>query len=232
MMFGWYSAISEVKVNAKPTTTNVAANYLQARSQVNLGSCPVNQKPYGHLNDMCDMSRNLHCKHDQNLPLSYTKVIWFEKVHESHCLWCRLHKGFKRLMVSLGPKRPRLDTIELTVHLPSGTSTPLSLPRCCMIHELKLKICEQESLGEIVLNLVAPDGHILDASQSVEAASLQNGDTITAIKSRLPKISATTKLAEMDDVMPFLSNAAFAMWFPGSDSVGTWGESKVVTAVK
>ena len=40
-----------------------------------------------------------------------------------------------------------------------------------------LKVAAQKSLGQGCLRLIAPDGHMFDPQQSLEDASLQEGDT-------------------------------------------------------
>ena len=113
--------------------------------------------------------------------------------------------------------------VELCVSLPSGTSTVLSAARCCTIRELKRKVAaEAESSGQVVLTLVAPDGCVLEEGQSVEAAGLHDGDTITAIKTQAPQMAATTKRTNLGRVLPM--NGAFATCFPGCNLVVAWGD--------
>ena len=67
-----------------------------------------------------------------------------------------------------------------------------------------LKRAAQGALKQLFLRPVGPDGHLLDPTDSLEAAGLRDGDHLMAI-ARQPKVAATSK--------------AFALWCLGESTL-------------
>ena len=108
-----------------------------------------------------------------------------------------------------GEAQEVVNTLHLNVSLPSGRSASLSLP-----HEgtvLDLKLAAQQSLGQALLRLAAPDGRLLDPKKHLQDSGLQDGDSITAVAQEL-KAAAT--------------ESTVVLWCPGGGVV-TWGRSDI-----
>ena len=106
------------------------------------------------------------------------------------------------------PKRVQVGSgriLNLQVCLPSGRCGTVSLPLDSSVAELKL--AAQESLGQMFLKLAAPNGRLLDRTETLQHEGLENDDSVTAIAQQ-PKIVATS--------------CAFALWCVGGDRVVTW----------
>eukprot|EP00435_Cladocopium_sp_Y103_P046100 s1451_g13.t1 len=71
------------------------------------------------------------------------------------------------------------------------------------------KIAAQQSFGQGFLRLVAPDGRLLDPTDSLQLSGLRDGDSIAAVAQQ-PKIAST--------------QFAFALWCVGADRVVIWGD--------
>ena len=99
-------------------------------------------------------------------------------------------------------------TLNLQVSLPSGRCETFSVLKSGIVADLKTSV--QRSFGQRFLRLAAPDGHLLDATESIELSGLQDGDSITAIAQQ-PKIAAT--------------QSAFALWCEGAGRIVTWGSA-------
>ena len=97
--------------------------------------------------------------------------------------------------------------LQVTVSLPSGHSTSLSIPQCSTVGDLKTST--QESLGKHFLRLVTSEGQNLN-NPSLWAAGLEDGDQLTAIVGQA-KLAAT--------------ESTFALWCCAGDGVVTWGDS-------
>ena len=96
--------------------------------------------------------------------------------------------------------------LKFEVSLPSGRCETVEVSWSCTIADLNR--AAQQSLGQRFLRLAAPDGRLLDSTDSLEVSQLQDGDSLTAVALQ-PKIAATW--------------AAFAFWCLGGDRVVTWG---------
>ena len=97
--------------------------------------------------------------------------------------------------------------LQVTVSLPSGHSTSLSIPQCSTVGDLKTST--QESLGKHFLRLVTSEGQNLNnPSEALWAAGLDDGDQLTAIVGQA-KLAAT--------------ESTFALWCCAGDGVVTWG---------
>jgi hypothetical protein len=106
-----------------------------------------------------------------------------------------------------GEAQEVVNTLHLNVSLPSGRSASLSLP-----HEgtvLDLKLAAQQSLGQALLRLAAPDGRLLNPTDPLKDSGLKSGDCIAVAQQ--PKVAATA--------------CAMALWCPGGGVV-TWGNSE------
>eukprot|EP00438_Fugacium_kawagutii_P034489 Skav226403 [mRNA] locus=scaffold3989:135594:137472:- [translate_table: standard] len=102
-----------------------------------------------------------------------------------------------------------MESLELCVTSPSGQCATVSMPQFGTVRDLKKAV--QQALGRPFLSLVAPDGHLLDPSESLQDAGLQDGDAIAAVAQR-PKVAATS--------------GAFALWCQACTGVVTWGDPK------
>ena len=71
--------------------------------------------------------------------------------------------------------------LQLNVSLPSGRCVALSLGPTMTRTVLDLKIKAQQSLGLPFLRLAAPDGRLVDPTQTLQDSGLQSGDSITAV---------------------------------------------------
>ena len=98
------------------------------------------------------------------------------------------------------------SSIKLEVSLPSGRCETVAVSQSGTIADLK--IAAQQSFGQSFLRLVAPDGRLLDPTDSIWLSGLQDGDSLTALAQQ-PKIAATW--------------SAFALWCVGGDRIVTWG---------
>eukprot|EP00435_Cladocopium_sp_Y103_P005670 s596_g1.t2 len=98
------------------------------------------------------------------------------------------------------------DACTSRVSLPSGRGETVAVSQCGTIAELK--VAAQQSFGQRFLRLAAPDGHLLDLTESIHLSGLQEGDSLTAIAQQ-PKIAATSQ--------------AFALSCVGGDRIVTWG---------
>ena len=103
-----------------------------------------------------------------------------------------------------------VNTLHLNVSLPSGRCASLSLPLDGTI--LDLKLAAQQSLGQGLLRLFAPDGRLLNQKRTLQASGLQDGDSITAVVQKL-KAAAT--------------ESTVALWCSGGGVV-TWNRSVLV----
>ena len=96
------------------------------------------------------------------------------------------------------------ESIELKVSLPSGRRETVAVPKSGTIADLK--IAGQQSFRQPFLRLAAPDGCLLDPTDSL--CGFQDGDSFTAVAQQ-PKIAAT--------------RVAFALWCAGGNRIITWG---------
>eukprot|EP00438_Fugacium_kawagutii_P035927 Skav228000 [mRNA] locus=scaffold390:386221:390830:- [translate_table: standard] len=114
----------------------------------------------------------------------------------------------KRRKVALDDGNPpsMAPTVKLYVSLPSGRSGSVELSLNDTVADLK--VAAQQSLGQWFLKLAGPDGRLLNPAESLQQATLQDGDNISAVAQQ-PKIAAT--------------QAAFALWCVGSFPIVTWG---------
>ena len=97
--------------------------------------------------------------------------------------------------------------MRIDICLPSGKRKHLEIPESSNVGYLK--VLAQKSFGRGFLKLVAAQGRILlDPQESVQAAGIQDGDTLTAI-------AQTAKIAAAPQ--------AFALWCVGGDRIVTWG---------
>ena len=98
----------------------------------------------------------------------------------------------------------------ILVALPSGEHAKLWVPyKNPKVADLKL--VAQTHFQRGFLNLVAPDGRILDPNEDLENVNLTEGDHVTAVTMQV-------KLASTD--------FAFALWSTVRDKVITWGDPK------
>eukprot|EP00438_Fugacium_kawagutii_P004702 Skav217782 [mRNA] locus=scaffold1782:143681:144599:- [translate_table: standard] len=98
--------------------------------------------------------------------------------------------------------------INVNVVLVSGRSICLSAQPSSSIGDLKAAAAN--GLGHRFLKLLSADGRSWNLSESLEAAGIQDGDSLTAI-AQVPKLAATDK--------------AFAIWCSGGGVI-TWGDSE------
>ena len=96
--------------------------------------------------------------------------------------------------------------IQLEVFLPSGRCKAVAVSQWGTIADLK--IAAQQSFGQGFLRLAAPDGRLLDPTDSVRLYGLQDGDRLAAVAQQ-PQIVANA--------------TAFALWCVGDDRIVTWG---------
>lgn len=112
------------------------------------------------------------------------------------------------------------NMFHVTVGLVSGQSESFSVSKSSNVGDLKLMA--QKSFRQGSLKLVTADARVLvDSSQSLEAAGIQENDHLTAIPQKA-NISATKRNVE---------GGAFALWCT-SDKVITWGSPQVVGALQ
>ena len=71
-----------------------------------------------------------------------------------------------------------------------------------------VKMAAQRSLGRPFLRFATSDGRVLNPTESLQSAGVDNGGCIAAIAQQ-PKIAAT--------------QSAFALWCVGCDGIVTWG---------
>eukprot|EP00435_Cladocopium_sp_Y103_P009833 s1351_g2.t1 len=100
------------------------------------------------------------------------------------------------------------SSIKLEVSLPSGRYETVKVSQSGTIADLK--IAAQQAFGQRFLRLAAPDGRLLDPTNSLQLSGLQDGDSLTAVAQQ-PKIAATS--------------GAFALWCVGGDRIVTWGQA-------
>ena len=79
-------------------------------------------------------------------------------------------------------------SIKLEVSLPSGRCETVMVTQSGTIADLKR--AAQQSLGQPFLRLAAPDGRLLDPTNSLQLSGLQDGDSLIAVAQQ-PKIAAT-----------------------------------------
>ena len=72
-----------------------------------------------------------------------------------------------------------------------------------------VKVAAQELFGQRFLKLSAPDGRLLDLTESLSSAELGDGDWISAVAQQ-PKMAA--------------AHGAFALWCVGGGRIVTWGD--------
>ena len=101
-----------------------------------------------------------------------------------------------------------LGTLTCSVSLPSGHCEDVVVAMNGTVGDLKMAV--QRSLGRPFLRLAAADGRILNPTESLQSAGVENGSCIAAIAQQ-PKIAATQR--------------AFALWCAGGDRIVTWGKS-------
>jgi len=118
--------------------------------------------------------------------------------------------GSKRRKL-IGEAQEVVNTLHLNVSLPSGRSASLSLPLDGTV--LDLKLAAQQSLGQGLLRLFAPDGRLLNQKRTLQASGLQDGDSITAVVQSKLKAAAT--------------ESTVALWCSGGGVV-TWNRSVLV----
>ncbi|CAK9082786.1 Zinc-metallopeptidase, partial [Durusdinium trenchii] len=104
---------------------------------------------------------------------------------------------------------PELTFISLTVSLPSGASTTVSLRSTSRVADLR--DAAQRNLDKRFLRLTAADGSFLDPRGLVKETGLQDGDTVLAIAERRPQLLG--------------NRAAFVLWYEGSGALCAWGEA-------
>ena len=98
--------------------------------------------------------------------------------------------------------------LRLAVALPSGRGESFSLPQSSTVGDLRT--AAQKFFQQGFLKLVKADGHILgDPLESLQAAGLQDGDHLTALRLAV-NLTATLK--------------AFALWCEGGGAIVTWGD--------
>ena len=98
--------------------------------------------------------------------------------------------------------------LQLNVALPSGRSETFSLPQSSKVGDLR--VLAQKSFQCGFLRLVTANNHMVDPTESLQAAGLQEGDHLTAIATPV-KVAATR-------------GAAIALWCCGGNQVVTWGD--------
>eukprot|EP00435_Cladocopium_sp_Y103_P019283 s711_g4.t1 len=97
--------------------------------------------------------------------------------------------------------------LKIHVALPSGRGETISILRRGNV--VDLKIAAERYLGQRFLRLAAPDGRLLDPTESLRLYGLKDGDSLTAVAQQ-PKIAAT--------------DTVFALWCEGGRLV-TWGSN-------
>ena len=97
--------------------------------------------------------------------------------------------------------------LQLNVALPSGRSETFSLPQSSKVGDLR--VLAQKSFQCGFLRLVTANNHMVDPTESLQAAGLREGDHLTAIATPL-KVAAT--------------RGAIALWCCGGNQVVTWGD--------
>ena len=97
--------------------------------------------------------------------------------------------------------------LKIHVALPSGRGEAISILRRGNVVDLKIAV--QQALGQPFLRLAAPDGRLLDPTESLRLYGLKDGDSLAAVAQQ-PKIAAT--------------GSAFALWCEGGNRLVTWGD--------
>eukprot|EP00435_Cladocopium_sp_Y103_P062881 s551_g24.t1 len=101
-----------------------------------------------------------------------------------------------------------LRMLRVHVSFPSGSGETLSIPEHSKVGDLKL--LAQKTFGKGFLKLVRGDGHVLtDLKESLQAAGLRDGETLTAVVQKI-NIAST--------------DLAFALWCCGGSKVVAWGK--------
>ena len=106
-------------------------------------------------------------------------------------------------------------SIKFEVSLPSGRCETVTVSQSGTIADLKRGA--QHSLGQPFLRLAAPDGRLLDPTNSLALSGLQDGDSLIAVALQ-PRIAATRH--------------GFAAWFVGVGRVVTSDSSRVQDQLK
>ena len=97
--------------------------------------------------------------------------------------------------------------LQLNVALPSGRSETFSLPQFSKVGDLR--VLAQKSFQCGFLRLVTANNHMVDPTESLQAAGLREGDHLTAVATPV-KVAATYR--------------AIALWCCGGNQVVTWGD--------
>ncbi|CAE7293888.1 Spon1, partial [Symbiodinium necroappetens] len=107
--------------------------------------------------------------------------------------------------------------LQVTVALPSGRAECFSVDQGSTVGDLK--VLAQQTLQQGFLRLVTTEGRVLDDfQQSLLTAGLQDGDHVTAFVLQ-PRVVGTSRA----DLWKDDRGGAFALWFPGGESIITWG---------
>ena len=107
------------------------------------------------------------------------------------------------------PKNKMTDSfIRLEISLPSGRSEIVAVSQYGTIADVK--VAAQRCFGQRFLRLAAPDGRLLDPTDSLSLSNFQDGDSLAAVALQ-PTIAAT--------------RMAFAMGCVGGNRTVTWGHS-------
>lgn len=88
--------------------------------------------------------------------------------------------------------------LRIHVALPSGRHDVFAVHLSSSIGDLAL--AAQQSLGESFLRLVTPEGRLLDPTESLESAGLQDNDHLTAIVQQVA-VAATDRAFLLYGVM-------------------------------
>ena len=97
--------------------------------------------------------------------------------------------------------------LQLNVALPSGRSETFSLPQFSKVGDLR--VLAQKSFQCGFLRLVTANNHMVDPTESLQAAGLQEGDHLTAVATPV-EVAAT--------------RGAIALWCCGGNQVVTRGD--------
>ena len=156
----------------------------------------------------------------RTLPAFCYTLSFFQQYFAAHHSFPAMEPGTKRCKVTIqetellaglgsdGSHHVTPATLTCSVSLPSGHCEDVVVAMNGTVGDLKM--AAQRSLGRPFLRLAAADGRILNPTESLQSAGVENGSCIAAIAQQ-PKIAAT--------------QSAFALWCAGGDRIVTWGKS-------
>ena len=156
----------------------------------------------------------------RTLPAFCYTLSFFQQYFAAHHSFPAMEPGTKRCKVTIqeteflaglgsdGSHHVTPATLTCSVSLPSGHCEDVVVAMNGTVGDLKM--AAQRSLGRPFLRLAAADGRILNPTESLQSAGVENGSCIAAIAQQ-PKIAATQR--------------AFALWCAGGDRIVTWGKS-------